>query len=91
MWIPWRNRTGLAKAAVILATVLSIGTVSCGLNYALAMGSNNSNSSWALPVLIFTGWVELAAMVASVVGLLVVLVIWLASKGREATRKDTND
>jgi len=86
---PWRNKTGLAKAAVILTTILSIATVSCGLNYALAMAS--MNSQWAIGVLLVAAYVELATMMGSVVGLLVVLVIWLVTKGRAATRKDIDD
>jgi hypothetical protein len=80
MWIPWRNKAGLAKAAVILTTVLSIATVSCGVNYSLAMVS--MDSQWAIGVLFVTAYVELAAMLASAIGLLVVLVIWLAIKMR---------
>ena len=89
MWMPWRNKTGLAKAAVILTTILSIATVSCGLNYAVAMAA--MDSQWAIGVLLVTAYVELAAMMASVAGLVVVLVMWLAVKGREALRKDSND
>ncbi len=89
MWIPWRNKTGLAKAAAILATTLSVATVSCGLNWALAM--TNSATRWALGFLIIAGWAELAVMVSSVVGLLIVLVIWLVSKGYALTRRDSND
>ena len=89
MWIPWRNKTGLAKAAVILTTILSISTVSCGLNYSLAM--TVMNSQWAVGVLLVTAYAELAAMAASAAGLIIVLVIWLAAKGRQALRKDSND
>jgi hypothetical protein len=89
MWIPWRNKTGLAKAAAILATTLSVATVSCGLNWALAMA--NSTTQWALGFLVIAGYAELIVMVASVVGLLIVLVIWLVSKGHALTRKDSND
>ncbi|MGD0631918.1 MAG: hypothetical protein ABR987_21505 [Terracidiphilus sp.] len=89
MWIPWRNKTGLAKAAVILATILSIATVSCGVNYALAL--TVMNSQWSVGVLLVTAYAELATMIGSAVGLLVVLVIWLVIKGRTATRKDIND
>jgi hypothetical protein len=89
MWKPWRNKTGLAKAAVILTTILSIATVSCGLNYALAMASMNSQS--AIGVLLVAAYAELATMIGSVVGLLVVLVIWVVSKGREGTRKELDD
>jgi hypothetical protein len=89
MWKPWRNKTGLAKAAVILTTLLSIATVSCGLNYALAMAA--MNSQWAIGVLLVTAYAELATMIGSVVGLFVVLMIWLATKGRAATRKEIDD
>jgi hypothetical protein len=89
MWLPWRNKTGLAKAAVILTTILSIATVSCGVNFALVTAS--MNSGWATGVLIVAAYAELAAMIASSVGLLVVLVIWLAAKGRAAMRKDSDD
>lgn len=89
MWIPWRNKTGLAKAAAILATTLSVATVSCGLNWALAMA--NSTNRWALGFLVIAGCAELVVMVVSVVGLLIVLVIWLVSKGHALTRKDSND
>jgi hypothetical protein len=86
MWLPWRRKTGLAKAAVILTTILSIATVSCGLNFALALNANSAFSA-----LIVTGWVELGIMAASAAGLLVVLVIWLAAKGRAAMRKESDD
>jgi hypothetical protein len=89
MWTPWRNKTGLAKAAVILTTILSIATVSCGVNFVLTTAS--INSGWAIGVLIVTAYAELGAMIASAVGLLVVLVIWLAAKGRAAMRKDSDD
>jgi hypothetical protein len=89
MWKPWRNKTGLAKAAVILTTILSIATISCGLNYALAMTA--MNSQWAIGVLLVTAYAELATMVGSVIGLIVVLAIWQVSKGRAATRKDFHD
>jgi hypothetical protein len=89
VWIPWRNKTGLAKAAVILTTILSIATVSCELNYSLAM--TVMNSQWAVGVLLVTAYAELAAMAASAAGLIIVLVIWLAAKGRQALRKDSND
>lgn len=80
---------GLAKATAILATTLSVATVSCGLNLALAMA--NSTTQGAFGVLIIAGYAELVVMVGSVVGLLIVLVIWLVSKGQALTRKDSND
>jgi hypothetical protein len=86
MWTPWRNKTGLAKAAVILATILSIATITCGLNLTLAL-----NSESLMNFFIATGRVELAIMAASLVGLVVVLVIWLVSKVRGAMRKDSHD
>jgi hypothetical protein len=89
MWTPWRNKVGLAKAAVILTTILSIATVSCGVNFVLTTAS--INSGWPMGVLFVTAYTELGAMIASSVGLLVVLVIWLAAKGRAAMRKDSDD
>ncbi len=86
MWIPWRNKTGLAKAAVILATILSIATITCGLNLTLAL-----NSDSLIDDFIAAGRVELAIMAASIVGLFVVLVIWLATKVRDARMKDSHD
>src|SRR5208282_5728257 len=32
-WAPWRGRTGLAKAAAILATALTISLGLCGANF----------------------------------------------------------
>jgi hypothetical protein len=89
MWTPWRDKVGLAKAAVVLTTILSIATVSCGVNFVLTTAS--INSGWAMGVLFVTAYAELGAMIASAVGLLVVLVIWLAAKGRAAMRKDSDD
>jgi hypothetical protein len=89
MRLPWKGKTGLAKAAVILTTILSIATVSCGLNYALAITA--MNSEWAISVLFVTAYAELAAMAASAAGLVVVLAIWLVVKVREGMKKDSND
>jgi hypothetical protein len=82
MWMPWRNKTGLAKAAVILTMILSIATISYGLNVALRLEILSIPPSWAGDALLAFGWVELAAVVASVVGLMMVLVVWLASRSK---------
>jgi hypothetical protein len=83
MWIPWRNKTGLTKAAAVLATILSIATISCGLNFALAVTTINSDHG--INVLLVTAYIELAAMAGSAIGLLVVLVVWLIRKMHVST------
>ena len=80
--IRWRNRTGLAKAAVILTTILSIATISYGLNVALRLEILSIPPSWAGDVILAAGWIELAAVVASGAGLLIVLAVWRASRNK---------
>jgi len=83
MWTPWRNKTGLAKAAVILTTILSIATISCGVNLALAF---NTSSQAALNVFMVAGWIELGTIMGSLLGLVVVLVMWLVTQGRKGDK-----
>jgi hypothetical protein len=82
MWTLWRNKTGLAKAAVILTTILSIATIACGLNVALGLGILSIPPSWAGDAILAAGWIELAALVVSLVGLMIVLGVWLASRSK---------
>ena len=70
MKMPWHNQTGLAKAAIICATGLGISTGLCGLNAALS-----SHAGDASGFLIFTGFLELWAMVAFAASLLIVAVL----------------
>lgn len=79
MWTPWKNKTGLAKAAAILATTLSIATASCGINFVLVLNSSGGLDSPMMSALFAAGWVELSVMGASLLGLLVVFVMSLVS------------
>jgi protein-S-isoprenylcysteine O-methyltransferase Ste14 len=90
MWTPWRNKTGLAKAAAILATVLSIATVSCGVNVAVVLETLSAPQAWLGGLLVITSWVEGIAIAVSILGLIVVYVAWLLS-GNGTPRKDTDD
>ncbi len=82
MKLPWQNLTGLAKTAAILAVVLGIATGLCGLNVLV-----DKNDSFFL---IFTGILELCAMVACTVGLIVVGLI-AAITSMFGLRKNTED
>jgi hypothetical protein len=89
MRMPWKNKTGLAKAAAILTTILSIATVSCGVNWVLAFTANDLHS--VLGAFEVVSYVQVGVIAASLLGLLVVLVIWLGSKGRNTNKRNSND
>jgi hypothetical protein len=80
MGMPWKNKTGLAKAAVILATTLSIGAVSCGANGILAVHYMCGPNTELTNDLFAAGVVELVVIAGSVIGLLVVLVMSIFSR-----------
>jgi len=89
--MPWKNKTGLAKAAVVLVTILSIATISCGVNWVLVLSTSSVSQNWVGYTLLVVGWIESLALAASIVGLFVVFVIWLGSKVRESTKGKSND
>jgi hypothetical protein len=76
---PWHNKSGLAKATAILATILSIAVGLCGMNYGaffLASRLRPSNSWVGIGnLLVFTSFAELAVILLSGAGLLIVLLI----------------
>jgi len=90
MWTPWRNKTGLAKAAVILATILSIATVSCGINMAFVEGTLPAPQAWLEELLVTASYVEIIAIAGSILGLFVVFIAWILSANGKS-RKDTDD
>jgi hypothetical protein len=83
MGTPWKNKTGLAKAAVILATTLSIGAVSCGANGILVIHFMCSSDTGLQNRLVAAGAVELSVIAGSLIGLLVVFVMWIFSRSTE--------
>lgn len=87
---PWMNKTGLAKVAAILSTILLISLGLCGINFfaVLSVMGNPEEprraASWPMTVLALAGRVELIAIFGSIFALLVVLVI---SPGRAVTQR----
>lgn len=67
MRMPWHNRTGLAKAAAIFATILLVALGLCGLNGALMAISHGLKNLLAI-----IGVVETFFIFASLFGLFVI-------------------
>jgi hypothetical protein len=82
----WRGKTGLAKAVTILATVLSVATVSCGLDWAFGLGYFVADPN--LNIVVIAGWLQAAVLVIFLLALIIVLMI---KQVRENTRKDSDD
>lgn len=72
---PWSNKTGLAKTATILACIFGISTGLCGVTGIVGMASYGRDS--VVSVMAAIGMVELAVMILSFTGLILVLVNWL--------------
>ncbi len=82
MKMPWHNQTGLAKLAAILATVLGIALGLCGANFVAVMkfavgrpGAPSSISTWVGQGLMVTAYLELALMILSAAGLIVIALV----------------
>ena len=73
MKMPWEDRTGLAKAAAVLATGLVISLGLCGLNLAAFAAFSRGLDS----PLVVTGYLELGGMAVCAAGLLFVLLLFL--------------
>ncbi|MDP9050981.1 MAG: hypothetical protein M3O31_09730 [Acidobacteriota bacterium] len=71
MYKPWENKSGLAKALAILATVLGISLGLCGANYAVMIVTHSAIDGF----LVTTGMVELIGILGSIIGLIVVAII----------------
>ena len=89
MKMPWSDKTGLARAAIILVTILVVSAALCGISYCLV------TPSWdPTPIdfiLLLTSVLELAVVACSLAGLLVVLVAWLYRRGKKETETENND
>jgi hypothetical protein len=70
MKMPWQNRTGLAKAAAVLASALVVSLGLCGMNFAAVTGLRPPNVF--RPFLMIAAWIELLAIVLSLAGLVFV-------------------
>jgi len=71
--MPWTNRTGLAKATTVLATVLLVSVGLCGVNFVAMSGGIDLNGLSGL--LIVSAYLEALAIVVSAAGLLIVGII----------------
>jgi len=67
----WTGKSGLAKAAAVLATILGISLGLCGLNFIAVLHVQGDSS-----FLLLTAYMELAGILLGAFGLLIVLVIW---------------
>ncbi len=78
MKAPWSNLEGPAKWLVIAVVALLVSSGLCGLQFALATHANQ-NSSTVVWLFMVTGIVELIAMALSACGVVVSLIIWIAT------------
>jgi len=69
------ERTNFKRAVTILATVFGIALGLCGLNLLVSRGGNIGNG--LAGTLIGTGVLELAAIILSALGLVLVSILWL--------------
>ena len=90
MKMPWEDRTGLAKAAAVLASVLTVSLGLCGANYLIAGGGQGS--SVAIPLIALTGILELLGIFVGFTGLLIVglLALTRALRARYFSANDRN-
>jgi hypothetical protein len=79
---PWRNQTGIAKFTTIFAVTLVVATGLCGANYfviqVIPFRPTSSVSNMIGQALVFTAFLESAAMVISLLGLILIGIIAIA-------------
>jgi hypothetical protein len=78
MKLPWTGKSGEAQAVAVLATVLIVSLGLCGLNWGI-----DSSARWSRPLdnwVLFTGMIELAAIVLSAGGLFVLGLLFIVRK-----------
>jgi hypothetical protein len=94
MKMPWTNRQGPAKLIAVCATVLLVAGGLCGVQIGVFLSAGrlagnhaniNNITDALIPVFIFTGLAELAAVLLCLIGL-VIGVIWKILKPREENR-----
>jgi hypothetical protein len=85
MKMPWQDKTGLARASAVLATVLLISLGLCGANFAAftQSGFMSNKPQRYSTLLMYTGFVELFTILGSLVGLTIVGFIYV----RRSVRK----
>jgi hypothetical protein len=78
MKMPWRNLEGPAKWLVIAAVFLLVSSGLCGLQFAIVRVANQHGTNLA-GLFIFSGVVEVIAMAISACGVVVCLILWIAT------------
>jgi hypothetical protein len=75
--MPWHNKTGLAKATAILATVFTLSLGLCGANLVAftRFGAFDGPQNWRSTLLWDAGYAELFAILGSLLGLFIILII----------------
>jgi hypothetical protein len=89
MKMPWANKTGLAKAATLFATLLLVSLGLCGVNFAAVIAFVGvaggppppGTPTWPTTLLTTTGAVELIGVALGACGL-VITGIWLMGSYR---------
>ncbi len=78
MKAPWSNLEGPAKWLVIAVVVLLVSSGLCGLQIAMVAGGNQYGALFTR-LFMFTGAVEVIVMALSACGIVVSLIIWIAT------------
>ncbi len=88
MKTPPPERSGLAKAATVLATLLTISIGLCGANFfafikfGFVSDPPAGAPMWPTTALMVSGAVEVAAVAASLLGLIIVAILTLIQRTR---------
>ena len=82
-----RDLSGFAKTLVVLVAVLLVSAGLCGLQMTFANTIYNDRSG----LLMFAGLLELAAMILSAVGIVLLMILWGARALYRLGKKQTDD
>jgi uncharacterized membrane protein len=78
MKAPWSNLEGPAKWLVMAVVALFVSSGLCGLQYAIALGAKQ-NGTMLVGLFMVTGALELIVMALSACGVVVSVIIWIAT------------
>lgn len=98
---PWTDKTGLAKATAILATIALVSIGLCGANILatvfVPLSGGDGSSAWITEIWMFAGFAEIAGICTGIAGLLIVGVFALiglvvrSRSGPEQISPDDNE
>jgi uncharacterized membrane protein len=78
MQAPWSNLEGPAKWLVIAVVALLVSSGLCGVQFAMATQANQ-NSAMFVGLFMVTGIAEVIVMALSACGVVVSVIIWIAT------------